>query len=338
MATDRRQGNGWSDPLVRVVVVTFSPGEHLDNCLSSLKEALTAPFEVILVDNGSTDGAPERAQVDYGVDLLSTGTNLGYGGAANLGASGANAPWLLVVNPDVRFSPGSIDRLLEAAQRWPGAGALGPAILTSDGRLYPSARALPSLGRGIGHALLGWWWPRNPWTAAYRREREQPVEGVTGWLSGACLLMRREAFESVGGFDPEYFMYFEDLDLCERMARAGQGVVYVPSAVITHEGGHATSRELRRMSAAHHDSAFRYLSRRYPEPWHAPLRTALKVGLGVRYLLSTRVLRVAHGAQPARAGTDLKRDSAPFAPPPPSATRPSPTPVRSAATERERKS
>ena len=101
--------------------------------------------------------------------------------------------------------------------RWPAGGAFGPAIVTPDGQLYPSARALPSLGRGIGHALAGWWWPTNPWTASYRQERESPVEGECGWLSGSALLVRREAFEAVGGFDPKYFMYFEDVDLCDRL-------------------------------------------------------------------------------------------------------------------------
>src|SRR6185437_7241830 len=104
---------------------------------------------------------------------------------------------------------------------------LGPAILSPDGTLYPSARQLPSLGRGIGHALCGWWWPSNPWTAAYRRERGVPTERLAGWLSGSCMLVRREAFDAVGGFDPAYFMYFEDLDLCERIGRAGWQNVYV---------------------------------------------------------------------------------------------------------------
>ena len=107
----------------------------------------------------------------------------------------------------------------------------------------PERRALPSLGRGIGHALAGWWWPTNPWTAAYRQERGAPVEGRCGWLSGSALLVRREAFEAVGGFDPQYFMYFEDVDLCDRLARAGWSSIYVPSAVVEHTGGHATRRE-----------------------------------------------------------------------------------------------
>jgi N-acetylglucosaminyl-diphospho-decaprenol L-rhamnosyltransferase len=175
-----------------------------------------------------------------------------------------------------------------------------------EGALYPSARAFPSLGRGIGHALLGWVWPANPWTRAYREEGGRPVEGPTGWLSGSCMLLRREAFEAVGGFDPSYFMYCEDLDLCRRLADAGWSNVYVPSAVVTHTGGHATSRRPRRMLAEHHRSMYRYLSRQYSGPAHAPLRAVLAVGLLLRFLLAARVPAVAHGAAPTRSAELLE--------------------------------
>jgi N-acetylglucosaminyl-diphospho-decaprenol L-rhamnosyltransferase len=255
---------------------------------------------VVLADNGSTDGAPERAAERPGVELVRTGGNLGYGRAANVGVPHAPGDWVVVANPDLRWEPGALDTMLDAVERWPRAGVLGPAILSPDGTLYPSARALPSLGRGIGHALLGWWWPSNPWTAGYRRERGAPREGEAGWLSGSCLLLRREAFAAVGGFDPAYFMYFEDLDLCERICRAGWQVVYVPAAVVTHEGGVSTSRDPRAMADAHHASAWRYLSRRYAGARWAPVRLALRAGLAVRAALARHVPAVAAGAKPAR--------------------------------------
>ncbi len=201
-----------------------------------------------------------------------------------------------------------VDALLAAATRWPAAGAFGPAIVTPDGQLYPSARALPSLGRGIGHALAGWWWPTNPWTAAYRQERESPAEGECGWLSGSALLVRREAFEAVGGFDPRYFMYFEDVDLCDRLARAGWSSVYVPSAVVEHSGGHATRRVPERMQRAHHASAYRYLADRYRGLRWLPVRMVLRTGLLARYLLSRVSVRTAEGAAPTRSA-DLLKDA-----------------------------
>lgn len=287
------------DP-VGVVVVTYSPGETLDGFLDTLEKATTRPYGVVLADNGSVDGAPERAAARAGVRLLHTGGNLGYGRAANLGVPAAAGDWVVVANPDVRWEPGALDTLLEAVERWPRAGVLGPLILSPDGTLYPSARQLPSLGRGIGHALCGWWWPSNPWTAAYRRERGAPTERLAGWLSGSCMLIRREAFDAVGGFDPAYFMYFEDLDLCERIGRAGWQNVYVPAAVIVHEGAASTSSNPAAMADAHHASAWRYLSGRYTGPRYLPLRVVLKAGLAARAALARRVPAVAAGARPTR--------------------------------------
>jgi N-acetylglucosaminyl-diphospho-decaprenol L-rhamnosyltransferase len=296
-----------SDAVLRVVVVTYSPGRSLATFLDSLATATTRPYEVVLADNGSTDGSVEGA-VGGRVRLVRTGGNIGYGRAVNLGSVGATTPWLLVANPDVVLSPGSIDELLDAAERWPRAGALGPAITTPSGDLYPSARQLPSLGRGVGHALLGWWWPSNPWTRSYRNESGDPVEGETGWLSGSCLLLRTNAFRAVSGFDPSYFMYFEDLDLCRRLGLIGSPCVYVPSAVVEHTGGHATQRDrtvARAMLRAHHTSAYRYLARQYPRPAQAPLRWALRVGLALRFAIGVVHPKIGDGAQPTRSAERL---------------------------------
>jgi N-acetylglucosaminyl-diphospho-decaprenol L-rhamnosyltransferase len=296
-----------ADEAVRVVVVTYSPGGALDAFLDTLSDATREAFSVVLADNGSTDGAPQAAAARPGVRLIETGGNVGYGKAANLGASGASGEWVVVANPDVLWEPGSLDALLEAGRRWPDAGCLGPAIRTADGQLYPSARAFPSLCRGMGHAVFGWWWPSNPWTRSYRAEAGSPAEGTTGWLSGSCMLLRRTAFEAVGGFDPAYFMYCEDMDLCRRLADAGWSSVYVPSAVITHTGAHATSRNAKAMVREHHRSLYRYLSRQYAGPAFAPLRALLGVGLLLRYLLAARVPSVAEGAPPTRSAEVLEQ-------------------------------
>ena len=148
---------------------------------------------MILADNGSTDGAPERAAGREDVELLRTGGNLGYGTAANRGVAALPREygWVVVANPDVEWSPSSLDTLLAAAERWPNAGAFGPLIREPNGAVYPSARLLPSLGRGIGHAVLGRVWPGNPWTRSYRQSDSAVTEREAGWLSGSCLLLRR---------------------------------------------------------------------------------------------------------------------------------------------------
>ncbi len=283
---------------VSVVAVTYSPGPALATFLATLDQATDGAVEVVLADNGSTDGSLDRVGAD--VRVVRTGANLGYGAAANIGVAETDTELVLVSNPDIVWRSGALDELVAAASRWPHAGAFGPLILTSDGEIYPSARALPSLGRGIGHALCGWWWPSNPWTRAYRQERGAPVEGRTGWLSGSCLLLRRQAFDAVGGFDPAYFMYFEDVDLGERLGRQGWPSVYVPSAVVEHTGGHATERDPARMAVEHHRSAWRYLSRRYAGWRWWPVRTVLHAGLWLRSLLARRVPGVAAGAAPQR--------------------------------------
>jgi N-acetylglucosaminyl-diphospho-decaprenol L-rhamnosyltransferase len=286
---------------VAVVVVTYAPGRSLASFLDSLQHATSRPLDIVLADNtegGPSDPAVRAAAERAGVRVLPSGGNVGYGRAANAGVRATDAEFAVVANPDVLWEPGSLDELLAATARWPRGATFGPLIHTPEGVVYPSARELPSLGRGIGHALCGWWWPANPWTAAYRRERGDPVERPAGWLSGSCLLVRRAAFDLVGGFDPGYFMYFEDTDLGERLGRAGWQNVYVPSAVVVHTGGHATERDKRRMLAEHHRSAWRYLSQRYAGWRWAPVRWALRAGLAARAFVAMRSERVAAGAAP----------------------------------------
>ncbi len=289
-----------TDASVRAIVVTYSSGRYLHTFLDSLVTASSGSIPVVVSDNGSTDGSLKGIEQRSLTTVLRNHANLGYGAAANRGAIGASEGWLLVANPDVELTEGSVDTLLAAVERWPRAGVLGPAIVNPDGLLYPSARQIPSLGRGTGHALFGWIWPSNPWTASYRRERGEVVEGRCGWLSGSCLFVRREAFEAVGGFDEGFFMYFEDLDLCERIGLAGYDAVYVPSARVRHTGAHSTSKNARAMAKAHHDSAYRYLARRYSGVHQTPLRWLLRLGLTARWLAGNFITRINHGARPTR--------------------------------------
>jgi N-acetylglucosaminyl-diphospho-decaprenol L-rhamnosyltransferase len=283
-------GEQFGDGLA-VVAVTYSPGETLDGFLDSLTKATSRPYQVVLADNGSTDGAPERAAADRPeVTLVSTGGNLGYGGGANAGVAALppEVGWVVIANPDIEWKPGALDALLAAAERWPDAGAFGPLIREPNGEVYPSARLLPSLGRGIGHAFVGRIWRGNPWTRAYRQSDTAIVERRAGWLSGSCFLVRRAAYAKVGGFDRRYFMYFEDVDLGERIGQAGYANVYVPTAEVVHEGGVSTKKVAAKMLAAHHRSAYQYLADRHRGPRWLPLRLAIRAGLAIRLKLETR--------------------------------------------------
>ena len=282
-----------SDELV-VITVTYSPGSHLDRFLATLSHATDRPVTVIMADNGSTDGAPEEAVQRYpNVRLLHTGANLGYGSAVNRAvdeylSESDYSDFFVVANPDVQWGPGSIDILLEAAARWPRAGSLGPLIRDPDGAVYPSARHQPSLIRGGMHAVVGPFWKSNPWTAEYRQERQEPSERPVGWLSGSCLLLRRSAFDEIKGFDERYFMYMEDVDLGDRLSRAGWQNIYVPAAEILHDKGHATGRDPARNLAAHHESTYTFLADRYPKRWQSPLRWTIKAALAGRAGLVVR--------------------------------------------------
>ena len=277
-----------------VVTVTYSPGSHLDRFLSSLTVATDRKVRVIIADNGSTDGAPEEAVQRYpGTELLRTGGNLGYGTAVNRAVATlpAGDEFVVVANPDVVWGPDSIDLLLDAAARWPQAGSLGPLIRDPDGSVYPSARHLPSLIRGGMHAVVGFAWKANPWTKSYRQERLEPSERPVGWLSGSCLLVRRSAFDAIGGFDERYFMYMEDVDLGDRLGRAGWLNVYVPGSEILHDKGHSTGRDPARNLTAHHTSTYIYLSDRHTGVWRAPLRWTIKGALRARARAAVRKSR-----------------------------------------------
>ncbi len=277
---------------VRVVCVVYHPGDELADFARSLRTATARPVELVLVDNGTDPATTDRVAAEFGASIVRDGENLGYGGGANAGAAGSAADWLVVANSDIVWEPGSLDALLDAGRRYPHGGAFGPALLNEDGTVYPSARELPSLRQGAGHALFARVWPGNPWTTAYQR-RQQTVgeERTAGWLSGACLLLRREAFEQVGGFDTSFFMFFEDLDLGERLALAGWQNLYVPGARVTHVGGTSWRERPARMISAHHASARQYLHRRYARWYQWPIRVAVTVGLRVRETVELRAAR-----------------------------------------------
>ena len=291
---------------VAVVTVTYSSGDHLQAFLASLAGATAATPQVVIADNGSTDDSLERAQRDHpDVMILHTGANIGYGAAANRGVAEIDpaVEFVIVANPDVEWTPGSIDELIAVARRHPRAGSVGPLIREPDGSVYPSARSVPDVVSGTGHALAGLVWKNNPWTAAYRHLDEEIGERSVGWLSGSCLLLRRAAFDSVNGFDSRYFMYMEDVDLGDRLGRAGWLNVYAPSAEIIHRKGHVAGADPEAMLPAHHRSAYRFQADRHPGPRWAPLRGALAAGLWVRSKVTvTAARRAADGGRRGVAG------------------------------------
>lgn len=278
-----------------VVTVTYNPGRHLPALVESLGTATQRPTLLVCADNGSTDGvAQQLAEQHEDVVYLPTGGNIGYGPAINEAARALaarraageiDADYFLVVNPDVEFTAGSIDHLITCAEASSRAGAVGPRIEEADGSAYPSAREVPNLVTGIGHAVLYPFWPGNPFSKAYKAGEDLSRRREAGWLSGSCLLVRWEAFDAIGGFDERYFMYFEDIDFGDRLTRAGWENIFTPDAVIAHDQGHSAKKYSAVTVPAHHNSAYRFQADRHPYWWQAPVRAALWAGLKGRALL-----------------------------------------------------
>jgi N-acetylglucosaminyl-diphospho-decaprenol L-rhamnosyltransferase len=268
-------------PTVAVVTVTYRSEDVIRRFLSSVA---AQSDRVVIADNSPSDSAELRAlAAEFHATLLRRPDNPGYGAAVNAGIATLppDAEFVLIANPDVQLGADAVPALLRSAAAHPNAGAFGPRILDEEGTVYPSARELPSLRAGIGHALFGTIWPSNPWSRSYRRP-DDVTEREAGWLSGACMLVRVAAFRSVGGFDEGYFMYFEDVDLGARLAAAGWSSRYVPDAVVIHSGAHSTRRNMVAMASAHHRSAYRFVSRKYAASYFAPLRLALRIGIFAR--------------------------------------------------------
>lgn len=309
IVNDAAVNNGLGRVPLAVIAVTYSPGRHLGELIESIEHATSRQTLLVCADNGSTDGVPQRAAAEHdNVVFLPTGGNVGYGAAINAAAThlrdlreqGRIDPeCFLIVNPDVQFLPGSVDKLLLCFEHSPHAGAIGPRIEEEDGSAYPSARQVPGLVTGIGHALLYNVWPKNPFSAAYKAGADMDTQRVAGWLSGACLLVRWEAFDQIGGFDERYFMYLEDIDLGDRLSRAGWDNLYCPSAVIVHDQGHVAGKHATVTVPAHHESAYRFQRDRHPHWWQAPLRAVLWTGLKARQVVSLNHQRRARVAKQA---------------------------------------
>jgi N-acetylglucosaminyl-diphospho-decaprenol L-rhamnosyltransferase len=271
---------------IAVVTVTYNSSSHLGPFLESVRASENEELKIVVVDNNSADIDDTRRIADsQAATIIALDDNRGYGGAINraFAALPPEIEAVLISNPDVSTKPGSIAELSRRLQSSTDIAAVGPRVLNADGTTYPSARNLPSLRTGVGHALFSGIWSDNPWSTSYRADSEgSDVERNVGWLSGSCLLVRRSAFESVGGFDEGYFMYFEDVDLGYRLGKAGWRNVYVPTAEVVHTGAHSTSAESSKMIQAHHDSAYRYLGKKYSGTYLAPLRWVLRAGLSVR--------------------------------------------------------
>lgn len=222
-------------PELAVIIVNRNGQDALVRCLESLRESARGKdWEVVIADNASDDGSPDVASRNFPeFRLIRTGGNLGFARANNMAWKQTRAPFVLFLNPDAAVHPGSLELLLEGMKRNPEAGAAGPLLVREGDKPQVSFGGHVNFFRELLQKSF-----LNPYYKQRLKSLRRPRE-VT-WASGASLLVRRKALEQAAGFDERFFLYFEDIDLCLRLAGLGWKVLFLPQARVFHEGGAAT--------------------------------------------------------------------------------------------------
>jgi GT2 family glycosyltransferase len=269
---------------VTVIIVAYRSAAHLPACLEALASAAEGlACETIVVDNASGDGTPDLVRREAPeARVIVNEANRGFAAAVNQAARAARGRHLLLLNPDARPLPGSVSRLAAELDRRPEAAMAGPCLVDPDGTPQPSAWPAPSfLTLAYDALLLHNVLPRSRLRLVTPGGEPLEVE----CLSGACLLVRRTAFEALGGLDERFFIYYEDTDLAVRARAAGYGRRLVPGAQAVHLLGASSFQDRREFLIRFHESRGRYLAKHHPGLRGAALRAlhcgglALRVGL-----------------------------------------------------------
>jgi GT2 family glycosyltransferase len=234
--------------ILSVIVVSWNTREILRGCLESLRGHLAAlPNEVIVIDNGSKDGSDEMVRSTFPeMRLIANAENRGFGSANNQGMAVARGEFFLLINSDARLvDAGTPRRLVQLLRERPSLGVVGPRLVFEDGRLQSSANWFPSVARLACEELgVYLFWPRKT-----RAERflggywDHAEEREVDWLVGACLMVRRRVFEETGGFDPNMFLYGEEVEWCHRIRERGWTILFAPVGEVVHLG-HASAQQL----------------------------------------------------------------------------------------------
>jgi GT2 family glycosyltransferase len=231
---------------VSVIIVNWNAGAVLEECLSSLPAALgSLSSEIWVVDNASTDGSPATVRVRFpNIRLLVNTVNSGFAAANNQAASQAIGRYFLLLNPDTLAPPGSLAQLIRFADAQPAIGCVGPRLVQANGRYQRSAWfGFPGLSMAIADAFYLW---KIPWLPLARRIELNPQQFAgprqVDHLLGACLLIRHETWQQVGGLDEAFFLFLEETEWCYRAKQANWQIVYQPAVTLTHLGEHSVNQ------------------------------------------------------------------------------------------------
>ena len=266
--------------MLSICIVNWNVRDDLRRCLDSLRAQAIDGVQIIVVDNASTDGSVAMLRDEYPeVELIANPDNRGFAAANNQCFEVSTGTCVLMLNPDTIMPPEGLKTLLAFAESHPRAGAVGPKLLNSDGSLQSSCRRFPTITAALfRNTFLGRWFPRARAAQTYLMadfDHIQPAQ--VDWVSGACMLLRREALEQVGGLDTSFFWGSEDVDLCWRLHKAGWDVTYTPAPQVTHVIGRSTDQVVVPTILRTHRSMYRLYSKHLA---HNPLSRGL-VWLGV---------------------------------------------------------
>ncbi|HVQ15022.1 MAG TPA: glycosyltransferase family 2 protein [Vicinamibacterales bacterium] len=276
-------------PEISTIVVNYNAGHELQRALRSVEaDCARIAWEAVVVDNASTDGSAAVVETFPQATLIRNATNVGFGRAVNQAVASSKAPLLLMMNPDCQLAPGAMATLRAALDADPACAIVGPRILDPDGAVQGSARGDPDMLTGL-FGRTGALRNLLPFLPVARRNvvveeavRSGSSSVVVDWLSGACLLVRREAFLAAGGFDERFFMYWEDADLCRRLRGEGHSIRYVPGATAVHKVGQSSRTARRSSIRAFHQSAYLYYATHVAPGALNPRRLVARALLGAR--------------------------------------------------------
>ena len=280
MTPERGEGNTPVD----VVVVAYNSGRYLRRCVAPL--AGCPWLHVVVVDNASADDS-RSSIADLPLEVLAQGENLGFARACNVGWRATESPYVLFLNPDAELDTEAVGDLAAVLDEEDDVAIVGPRLVDPDGSIAHSQRRFPTLRSTFSQALfLHRVFSTSPWAEEIVRDESRYLEPCdVEWLSGACLLIRREALERIGGWDESFVLYSEDTEICRAAWSNGYRVRYEPKAVVRHQGGGSAPRS--RLLALLASSRIVYARKNYT----SPVALGHRVGIALEALTHMVVCR-----------------------------------------------
>jgi GT2 family glycosyltransferase len=279
---------------VAVVIVNYQSYDELHGCLASIQRTSEAA-SVAVVDHDSDPPAADILRARFPeVELIRERENGGFATGVNNGARATSSTYLLLVNPDCVLEPDACARLADWLDAHPDVAVAGPRIRNADGTIQPSARKFPDFTTAVAgrSSWLTRVLPGNPISRHNLpgRDPEDTTPFDVDWVSGACMCVRRSAFDAVGGLDEGFFLYWEDADFCRRLQHSGWKTMYVPTAGAMHVGGRSSRHAADASLEAFHRSAYR-LFRKHSSPAAQLLAPVVYAGLQLRLAFMKRLVR-----------------------------------------------